>query len=95
MCETPIYVSSWRDNVKNIIYRTEAIVVRCSVKKVFLKISKIHRKTTVLEIRFNKSLGLRPLAIFIKKRLQHRFFSLNFVKFIKTPFYRIPTGDYF
>ena len=74
MRETPIYVSSWRDNVKNIMYRTEVIVVRCSVKKVFLKISKIHRKTTVLEIRFNKSLGLRPLAILLRRDSSTDFF---------------------
>ena len=74
MCETPIYVSSWRDNVKNIMYRTEAIVVRCSGKKVFLKISKIHRKTTVLEIRLNKSLGLRPLAILLRRDSSTDFF---------------------
>ena len=35
----------------------------------------IHRKTTVLE----------SLSNFIKKRLQHRCFSVNFAKFLRTP----------
>ena len=37
---------------------TEAVVRRCSVKKLFLKISQIHRKTPVPESLFNKVAGL-------------------------------------
>ena len=37
----------------------EAIIGRCSVEKVFIKIGKI--KKTVREFLFNKGLGLRPL----------------------------------
>ena len=54
---------------------------RCSQK--FLK---IHRKTPVLESLFNKASGLWP-AILFKKRLQHRCFPVNFVKFLRTSFY--------
>ena len=35
---------------------------------------------------FNKVLGLR-LATLFKKRLWHRCFPVNFVKFLRTPFY--------
>ena len=38
---------------------TEAVVRRCSVKKVFSKFSHIHRKTPVLESLFNKFAGLQ------------------------------------
>ena len=34
---------------------------------------------------FNKVAGLRP-ATLLKKRLWHRCFPVNFVKFIRTPF---------
>ena len=34
---------------------------------------------------FNKVAGLRPAAL-LKKRLWHRCFPLNFVKFLRTPF---------
>ena len=41
-------------------YQTEAVTQRCSVKKVFLKFCKIHRKTPVPESLFNKFAGPRP-----------------------------------
>ena len=44
---------------------------RCSVKKIFLKIYKISRKTPVLDFVLN----------FIKKRLQHRCFHWNLRNF--------------
>ena len=34
---------------------------------------------------FNKAADLR-LATLLKKRLWHRFFPVNFVKFLRTPF---------
>ena len=54
---------------------TEAVAERCSVRKVFLEISQ-------------KFTGLRPQACnFIKKEtLAQVFFSVNFVKFLRTPF---------
>ena len=45
---------------------------RCSVKKVFLEISQ-------------NFTNLRP-ATLLKKRLWHRCFPVNFVKFLRTPF---------
>ena len=47
---------------------------RYSVKIVFLKISKYHRKTSVLKSLFNKVSGAESCT-FIKKKLQHRYFS--------------------
>ena len=37
----------------------EAVVQRCSIKKVFLEILQIHRKTPVPESLFNQVAGLR------------------------------------
>ena len=64
----------------------EAVVQRCSVKKVFLEISQSHRKTPVPETLFNKFAGLRP-ATLLKKSLWHRCFPVNFAKFLRTPFF--------
>ena len=41
-------------------YQTEAVTQRRSVKKVFLKFCKLHRKTPVPESLFNKVVGLGP-----------------------------------
>ena len=49
---------------------------RCSKKS-----RKTHGKTPLLEILFNKAAGLRP-AILLKKTFQHRFFPVNFEKFL-------------
>ena len=57
----------------------EAVVRRCSVKKVFLKISQNSQELPVPESFFN--------ALFLKKRLWHRFFPVNYVKFLRTPFF--------
>ena len=54
-------------------------------KGVLKKFNKIHQKTPVSESLFNRFLGLRP-AILLKKRLQHRCFHVNFVKFLGAPF---------
>ena len=45
----------------------------------------IHRKIAVLEPLFNNVSGLKA-CIFIKKRLQHRCFSMNIAKFLGTVF---------
>ena len=54
---------------------------RCSVKKVFLEIRKIHRKTPVPES-----------ATLLKKRLWRRCFPVNFAKFLRTPFSQNTSG---
>ena len=47
--------------------------------------TKIRRKTPVSESHFNKVVGLRP-ATLLKRRLLHRCFPVNFLKFLRTPF---------
>ena len=59
---------------------------RCSVIKVFLKISLILQETPVLESLFNKVAGLQACN-FIKKRLQHRYFPVKIAKFFKKTFF--------
>ena len=44
-------------------YCSKAVVLRCSVKKVFLKVHNIHRKIPVLEFLFNKITDLRPATL--------------------------------
>ena len=67
--------------------RVEAVVQRCSVKigvlRNFVKFTGKHMCQSLL---FNKVAGLRP-ATLLKKRLWHRCFPVNFVKFLRTPFY--------
>ena len=53
---------------------------KCFVKK----FSNIRRKTSVLESLFNKAAVLQT-SNFIKKRLQHRCFSVNIAKYLRTP----------
>ena len=49
---------------------------RCSVKKVFVKFRKSHKKANVLESLFNKLAGLKDCS-FIKKRLQQKSFLVS------------------
>ena len=51
------------------------------MKKVFLKIRKIDKKTPVTESLFNNIEGLRPAKI--KNPIQ--VFSVSFTKFLRTP----------
>ena len=65
-------------------------VQRYSVKKVFLKfLQKCIGKHLCQSLFFNKVAnkvaGLTPATLF-KKRLWHRYFPVNFVKFSRTPF---------
>ena len=55
-------------------------------KKVFLEISKNSQKSNCASLFFNKVADLRP-ATLLKKRLWHRCFPVNFVKFLRTPFF--------
>ena len=55
-------------------------------KKCSEKFRKFYRKTPVPESFFNKVVGLKP-ATLLKKRLWHRCFPVNFVKFLRTPFF--------
>ena len=56
------------------------------LKKEFLKnFTKFKGKHLYWSLFFNKDSGLRP-ATLLKKRLQQRYFPVNFVKFSRTPF---------
>ena len=65
----------------------EAAIQRCSIKRSSQKFRKIHRKHLHQSLFLSKVAGLRSKAcIFIKKRLWHRYFHINFAKFLRTPF---------
>ena len=65
----------------------EAVVQRCSIKKgVLSNFTKFTGKHLCQSLVFNKVAGLRP-ATLLKKRLWHRCFLVNFVKFLRTPFF--------
>ena len=48
-----------------------------------LKYQKTYRKTPVPEILFLEKLARHQGCNFIKKRLQHRYFTVNFAKLLK------------
>ena len=67
------------------IFRSSRPEVFC--KKVFLRnFVKFTGKHPCQSLFFNKVAGLRP-AILLKKRLWHRCFPVNFVKFLRIPFF--------
>ena len=63
--------------------RAEAVARRCSVRKVFLKISQNSLENTCARVSFLVKLQASGL---FKKWLWHRHFSVNFAKFLETPF---------
>ena len=80
--------------IMNAFYRnTES--QKCFTKKVFLEITRnSQRKHLYQSLFFNKVAGLRP-ATLLKKRLWHKYFPVNFLKFLRTTFYRTPLDDWF
>ena len=58
---------------------------RCSIKKVFSEISQNSQENICASVFFNKVAGLRR-ATLLQKRLWHRCFPVNFMKFLRTPF---------
>ena len=58
----------------------------CSVEKVFLEIFQNPQKITCGRVSFNKFANLKP-ATLLQKKLWHRPFSVNFVKYLRTPFF--------
>ena len=59
----------------------KAVAQRCCVKKVFLEISQNSQKNTCATV-----------SILLKKRLCHRCFPVNFVKFLRTSFLQNTSG---
>ena len=67
-------------------FNLEAVTQKCSVKKVFLKISQNSQENTCARVLFfNKVAGIRPATLF-NKRIWHRCYPVNFTKFLRTPF---------
>ena len=60
-------------------------------KRVLRNVAKIAGKHLIASLFFNKVPGLRPAPL-LKKRLSYRCFSVNFVKFLRTPFLQITSG---
>ena len=56
------------------------------IKRCYWKFRKIHRKTTMSEPVFQFKLQALPTTLTRKKRIRHRFFPLNFAKFLREPF---------
>ena len=65
----------WRLSSVDMRKISEAVVQRCSVKKVSLKISQNSPENTFVS----------GLQLYIKKRLRHRCFPVNFAKCSRTP----------
>ena len=65
---------------------TEAVGLRRYVKNVFLEISQNPQKNTCARVSFLIKLQAWSLQLYLKKRLWHRCFPVNFAKFLTTPF---------
>ena len=86
MKEMIIFPSSPSVNyILSFMKTSEYVAQRCSVEKVFLEIRKIHRKSPVPESLFNEVADHRT-ETWLKKRLWHRYFPVNFAKFLRKPF---------
>ena len=68
---------------------SEAVIQRCSQK-----FHKICRKRQCQSLIFDKVAGIKP-ATLLKKRLWHRSFPVNFVKFQRSPFLQNTFGGCF
>ena len=74
-----LWLSAWKD-------RRRRPEVFCK-KGVLTNFVKFTGKDLLQSLCFNKVAGLEAATI-LKKRLWHRRFPVNFVKFVRTPFYR-------
>ena len=64
----------------------EAVVQKCSVKKGILKnFTKFTGKHLCQSLFLSKVASLRHATLLLKKSVWHRFFPVNFVKFLTTP----------
>ena len=62
-------------------------------KKVFLEISQNSQENTCASVSFLIKLQISGLQLYWKKRLWHRWFSVNFTKFLRTPFLQNTSGQ--
>ena len=61
--------------------------LRCSIRKVFLKVLQNSQEPTIAEASFLIKLQL-PAWNFSKKRLWYRYFPMIFVKFLRAPIFK-------
>ena len=64
---------------------------RCSMKKGVLENFTKFARRHLARVSFNKVAGLRPSTL-LKKRLWHRSFPMNFMKFLRTLFLQNTSG---
>ena len=67
-------------------FELEAVVQRCSVKKLFLEILQNSQENTCARASFLIRLQVAS-ATLLKKRPWHRCFPVNFAEFLRTPFF--------
>ena len=78
-------------------YKKTYFYIRSSRPEVFYekrcsqKFHEMHRKNLCQSLFFNKVAGLGPVAL-LNKRLRHRRFPVDFVKFLRTPFLQNTSG---
>ena len=88
-------------NIYHYIKAWKSIMNRCSIKKLFLKISQYSQESACVGVSsLMKMQTFSPAALF-KKRLRHRCFPVNYAKFLRIPvlenisqrlFQRFPTN---
>ena len=84
-----LFNSSFLQIYKNTVHEnTETATRGVLCKKVFLEVSKNSQENTCARASFNKNY----LKTLLKKRLWHRCFPVNFVKFLWTPFLQNTSG---
>ena len=78
-------ISLWIDFVNTIflVHFTQASVRACSTKYVFLKILENVKENTCAKVLFLEKIAHHQACKFIKKRLQHRWFTVNCAKLLK------------
>ena len=83
-----ILVKFFPQSLRRKFFNTEAVAQRSSVKKVFLEISQNSQKNICARDSFLIKLQacIRPITL-LKKRLWHSYFPVNFLKFLRTPFF--------
>ena len=74
------------------IRKTEAATRGALCEKAFLENSPNSQGKHLFQSLFNKATGLRPKSP-LEKRLWYRCFSVNFVKFLRTPFLQNTSGQ--
>ena len=91
-----LIVTNWKDRFELWITTTcirisEAVIRRCSMKKLFLKILQNWQKSTCARVSF--LIKLQASGNFIKKEVKEvnaKVFSYEFCEYLRTLFYRIP-----